>query len=141
MRKVKYGGGVWTIKQKQMKPNNAQNENAMRKRRLAAAAALLVLAGGALLWHYTTAPKPTLIRHPNGISAFAFSPDSKTLATGSNGITFWNAETGALLKTIEVYDSGSLEFCSSLAYSPDGKTLAAAAGPCWEDSAIYLIHR
>ncbi len=122
-----------------MKQNNARNENAMIKRRLAALAliVIVVLAAASLLRR--SRPKLEAVRVPLSGSgsktiAVAFSPDSKTLAGGGEeGVMFWDAETGGLLKTLEGFN------CSSLAYSPDGKTLAAAAGANRDERALILI--
>ena len=59
------------------------------------------------------------------VSCIAFSPDSKTLASGNNDktILLWDIDTGKLLKTL----TGHTERVSSIAFSPDGKTLASAS--------------
>ncbi len=58
-------------------------------------------------------------------SCIAFSPDSKTLASGNydKTIMLWDIDTGKLLKTLK----GHTERVSSIAFSPDGKTLASAS--------------
>ena len=110
----------------------------MIKRRLAALAfvAIVALAVASLLRRSRPALEatPVKISGSGGASAVAFSPDSKTLAgAGKEGILFWDAETGDLLKMLEGY------ICGSLAYSPDGKTLAAAAGSSWDERGLILI--
>ncbi|MYB66277.1 WD40 repeat domain-containing protein, partial [Candidatus Poribacteria bacterium] len=58
-------------------------------------------------------------------SCIAFSPDSKTLASGNDDktILLWDIDTGNLLKTLK----GHTDKVSSVAFSPDGKTLASAS--------------
>jgi WD40 repeat protein len=58
-----------------------------------------------------------------GVTAVAFSPDGKTVASGGGdtSIRLWNVVTGKLQSTFE----GQNAKVWSLAFSPDGKTLAA----------------
>ncbi len=59
------------------------------------------------------------------VSSLAFSPDGKALAGGTwcnDGITIWDAQTGAVSRRIAASAS------YSVAFSPDGKILAAANG-------------
>jgi WD40 repeat protein len=66
--------------------------------------------------------KATLKGHTEGVRCLTFSPNGKTLASGSmdNSIKLWDVATGKnaslKMKDFSVY---------SLAFSPDGKTLAA----------------
>jgi WD40 repeat protein len=62
----------------------------------------------------------------------AFSPDGKTLASGSydNTIKLWRVSDGRLMKTLTGHGSSVL----SVAFSPDGKTLASGS----EDNTIKL---
>lgn len=64
-----------------------------------------------------------LIRHINSIE---FSPDSKTLASGSdNGeISFWDTTTGQRKSHLEAHEHSVI----SVAYSPYGGTLASVGG-------------
>ena len=57
------------------------------------------------------------------VSAVAFSPDGKTLASGSldSDIKLWDVATGKERATLK----GHTETVRSLAFSPDGKTLAS----------------
>ena len=64
------------------------------------------------------------IAHRTAATTVAWSPDGKTLATGSAGgeVTLWDARTGKLKASV-----GELERrMSSVAFCPDGKQLAAA---------------
>ena len=56
----------------------------------------------------------------------AFSPDGKTLASGSmdKTIKLWDVATGKEQATLK----GHTGWVSSVAYSPDGKTLASGSG-------------
>ncbi|BBD61132.1 WD-40 repeat-containing protein [Nostoc sp. HK-01] len=67
----------------------------------------------------------TLEGHSSRVNSLSFSPDGKTLASGSadNTIKLWNVSTGKLLKTLSGYSSPVY----SLSFSPDGKTLASGS--------------
>src|SRR5262249_18992146 len=64
--------------------------------------------------------KNTISGEMDNVRAVAFSPDSKTLVSGSLGfvIKVWDAQTGAEKLTIK-------EASPTLDFSPDSKTLAA----------------
>ena len=74
------------------------------------------------LWNPETGELLKTISEHKGINAFAFSPDSQTLASVGRDATvqLWNVETGELLKTFKGNDR---EF-RAVAFSPDGQLLA-----------------
>ena len=67
----------------------------------------------------------TLTGHGSYVRSVAFSPDGKTLASGSDDktIKLWRVRDGRLMKTLTGH--GSLVL--SVAFSPDGKTLVSGS--------------
>jgi WD40 repeat protein/uncharacterized caspase-like protein len=63
--------------------------------------------------------------HSNNVSTVAFSPDGKTLASGSwdNTIKLWEVATGQELRTL----TGHSSYVTAVAFSPDGKMLASGS--------------
>jgi len=90
-------------------------------------------SGKVRLWDVTTGTlRGHLEGHTSKVDSAIFSPDGKTLATGSsdNTIRLWDVETG---KTRAVLN-GHTDAVSSLTYSPDGKTLVSAS---WDQTVKF----
>lgn len=64
--------------------------------------------------------------HDGGVYSVAFSPDGKTIASGSwdKTIKLWEVSTGKLIKTLTGHNS----YVHSVAFSPDGKSIASGSG-------------
>jgi WD40 repeat protein len=79
-----------------------------------------------------------LAGHTDQISAFAFSPGGKTLASGGSrgSIKLWDIASGEELLTLEGH-TGSV---SLMQFSPDGKILATCADRPNGTSEIFLWH-
>lgn len=73
------------------------------------------------------------LTHDGAVTAVAFSPDGKTLASGNvdNTIILWDI---ASRQPIDQPLTGHSNLVSSVAFSPDGKTLASGS----EDKTIIL---
>src|SRR4051812_11042517 len=79
---------------------------------------------GALSKAMGTQPSNRVLEgHQNSVLWVAFTPDGKTLASGSRDdkVMIWDVATGKLLQTLS--DPNDDVYC--VAYSPDGRTLAA----------------
>ncbi|MEU5427820.1 helix-turn-helix domain-containing protein [Streptomyces olivoreticuli] len=66
-----------------------------------------------------------LTGHTDTVASVAYSPDGKTLATGSfdKTVRLWNTAGGELRKTL----TGHTGMVNSVAFSPDGRTLATGS--------------
>ncbi|HXI24739.1 MAG TPA: tetratricopeptide repeat protein, partial [Pyrinomonadaceae bacterium] len=80
-----------------------------------------------------TGPRPepeVMTGHAGRVSALAFSPDERVLASGDyeGAVKLWNAQTGRGLRTLEEKESLTLAspVVEALTFSTDGKLLAAA---------------
>ncbi len=80
------------------------------------------------LWDVNTGEqKKTLTGHTDWVEAIAFSPDNKTLASGSmenNAVRLWDVDTGKT-KMILIGHTHPVEVVS---FNPDGKILASGDG-------------
>src|SRR5262249_52017815 len=67
--------------------------------------------------------------HSGSVNAVAFSPDGRTVLSGSGDhtIKLWDVATGKLVRTFEGH-SGTV---SSVAFSPDGRTILSGS---WDAS-------
>ena len=98
----------------------------------------LAVATSIGVWLYDTTTDTELYllsEESDYVQAIAFSPDSRTLASGgylpNNVIRLWDADTGKLRGTLDGYED-----VLTLAFSPDGTTLASSGG--WPDYPIQL---
>ena len=74
--------------------------------------------------------------HISLVEAMAYSPDGKTLATGSfREVTLWDADTGAVKARI----GGFADRVVAIAYSADGKQFATGGGAPTEDGEIKIF--
>lgn len=74
--------------------------------------------------------------HISLVESLVFSPDGKTLASGSfQELTLWDVEKAAPKQRIP----GFVDRVTAIAYSPDGKFLATGGGAATEDGEIKLF--
>jgi WD40 repeat protein/serine/threonine protein kinase len=78
------------------------------------------------LWDLVTRQVHTTLAHSGSVRCFAFTPDGKTLVTGSEQRTVktWDVATGRERASLKVFPAPVVD----LAISPDGRTLAATSG-------------
>jgi WD40 repeat protein len=80
--------------------------------------------------------KPAKAAHLSLVEAMAYSPDGKTLATGSfQELTLWDPEKGTVKQRI----TGFGDRVVAIAYSPDGKYLATGGGVPTEDGEVKIF--
>ena len=88
---------------------------------------LALMLTGTLATPAAGQPKPpkTLKGHTREVFSVAFSPDGKTVASGSadQSIKLWDVAGGKNTATLK----GHTDFVQSVAFSPDGKTLASGS--------------
>ncbi|MDC0708830.1 AAA family ATPase [Stigmatella sp. ncwal1] len=94
--------------------------------------AALAAAGGLLAFSLQRDAPPAvtpevfpLLGHSDSVLSVAWSPDGRTLASGSfdNTLKLWAPSSGSLLRTL----SGHSDSVLSVAWSPDGRTLASGS--------------
>ncbi len=75
---------------------------------------------------YESSELKQLYGHQDWVMSVSFSPDGKTLVSGSadNTIKFWNLETGKDIRTLSDHWSSVL----SVSFSPNGQLLASGSG-------------
>jgi WD40 repeat protein len=109
----------------------------MRRRLVivAIAVGLVGAAGGVALWlradarqRVSTEARPPVpnrslvLRSPDGIEAFAYAPDGRTLLTaGKQGLRLWDAVTGNEIRMLVAGQE-----MTAVAFAPDGRTVISA---------------
>ncbi len=87
----------------------------------------LVLMGAASPVHSTEAKKPLLVLkgHKDWVTSVAFSPDGKTVVSGSEDktIRIWSIESGMNVRTLRGHEAG----VSAVTFSKDGKRIVSGS--------------
>ena len=92
-------------------------------------------SGGVILWDAVSLHQRLKIKgHLSSISAIAFSPDSRTLASGAldGKVRLWDIATGNNRATL-IGHTGNI---ASVGFSPDGQTLVSSGR--WSDPTVRL---
>lgn len=80
--------------------------------------------------------QPAKAAHVSLVESMAYSPDGKTLATGSFGeLTLWDAEKGEPRHRV----GGFADRVTAVAFSADGKLVAAGGGAATEDGEVKVF--
>jgi WD40 repeat protein len=94
---------------------------------------------GFVLWDAETGKIRHKLKHGLEVRALGFSPDGKTVASGSGcggaegdfeSVKLWDVKTGKLLRTLKTRDLEAVK----VAFSPDSKLLAAVHDPVLDHS-------
>jgi WD40 repeat protein len=86
------------------------------------------------LWKSGSIGEPRVFKTRSNANAVAFTPDGRTLASGSfDGVKLWNLADG---KGRKIFDGPAL----ALAYSPDGRALAIGTVKAFDDGEVGEIH-
>src|SRR5262249_14277932 len=77
------------------------------------------------LWRQYNGEKSRLRGHQGAVTAVAFSPDDRLIASGSadHTVKLWAAGTGREVRSLDGHKAG----VTAVAFSPDGKRLATAS--------------
>jgi WD40 repeat protein/tRNA A-37 threonylcarbamoyl transferase component Bud32 len=95
------------------------------------------------LWRQYHGEQSRLRGHTGAVTAVAFSPDDRLLASGSadRTVKLWDAVRGTEVRTL----GGHAAAVTGLAFSPDGKTLASGSKDTtvrlWDTATGRLLHR
>ena len=80
--------------------------------------------------------KPANVAHMSLVESLAYSPDGKTIATGSfQEVVLWDAAKGTIVSRIP----GFVDRVVAIAYSTDGKFFATGGGAATEDGEIKVF--